>query len=121
MHCGDVVVSFKNDEDGWQRAYSKHTENADGFVPRKHQVYWRSVLFFVIKSGIQWLFGYVLTVDVYIWVCFLPLMVTTMVILMTAVLLEVMARRQPKAGGPTTYGEFNVLFKYISLYHSSWV
>jgi hypothetical protein len=121
MHCAEAVVGFINDEASWQDAFSRYAESPNAFVPKKYQIRWQSIFLFITKFGIQVVFSYAVSVDVMFSVSFLPFVVVTAVILITAVTLEVMARRAPKTGGPTTYGEFNLLFRYISKYHLIWL
>lgn len=121
MHCVDVVIGFRNDEDSWQSAYSQYAETANAFVPKKYQAHWRTSLFFVVKSGVQWVFGYAVSVDIIFTLSLIPVAVTAAILLVSAIFIEAMARKEPKEGGPTTYGEFGLLMESISAYHLIWV
>jgi hypothetical protein len=121
MHCADVVVAFLNDEVSWQHAFARYAENPGDFVPRKYRLRWRSIVLFIAKSCLQWVFGYAVGIDIKFMVSFVPLTVVTVIILLLAIMLESMVRHKPQKGGPTTYGEFHLLFIYISRYHFIWL
>jgi hypothetical protein len=121
MHCADVATSFMNDEVGWQDAYDRYAMKPDAFVPRAYHFKWRTVALFAAKTGMQWVLGYTTSIDGYFTVSFAPLAVVTALMLLVAIMLEVLARRKPRSGGPTTYGEFRLLVKYISEYHLAWL
>jgi hypothetical protein len=121
MHCADVVASFMNDEVDWQDAYDRYALKPDAFVPRLYRFKWRNGVLFAAKSGMQWVLGYTTSIDGYFTVSFAPLAVVTAIMLLVAIMLEVLARRKPRSGGPTTYGEFRLLMKSISEYHSAWL
>ncbi|KIV98793.1 uncharacterized protein PV09_09445 [Verruconis gallopava] len=121
MHCADVVAYFMNDDVSWQDAYSRYAEDPDAFVPKLWRFKWRNLVLFVAKSSIQWVFGYATSVDAVFTVSFVPLAVVTTIMLLVAITLETMARYKPHDGGPTTYGEFRLLIKYITQHHLIWL
>jgi hypothetical protein len=121
MHCADTVVGTLNDESCWQDSYAKYAEKPNAFIPRKYRFRWRSIVLFLAKSVLQFVFGYAITIDIRLQVWFLPLIVLTVTILLTTIMLEWVVRREPSAGGPTTYGEFRLLFNYIQRHHLVWL
>ncbi len=118
MHCGDVLVGFKNDEVRWQQA---QTESSADFVPRGYWIQWRIIPLFVAKSGIQFVFSFAITVDIMFGVAAAPLIVVTAILLLVVLVLELMVRQKPRTGTATTYGEFKLLIKYISQNHQAWL
>jgi hypothetical protein len=116
MHCADTVVSVLNDEESWQYSMSGLNKARNAWSPRKYWVRWRSVLLFIAKSSVQWIFGIAVFVDVWFWVSFIPLAVATTLVLLIAVLLELMTRVRPRGREPSTYGEFALMIKYMGKY-----
>jgi hypothetical protein len=121
MHCADVVIDTKNDETSWQEAYARYAETPNAFIPRRYKIRWLTILLFLAKTLVQWVFSFAISVNVILAVALLPLIVATVIMLFIAILLEVVARRTPRGGAPTTYGEFSVLFEYITRYHLVWL
>ena len=68
MHCADTVVNVLNDEENWQYSMSGLDKARNAWSPRKYWIRWRSVLLFVAKSSVQWIFGIAVFVDVWFWV-----------------------------------------------------
>lgn len=112
---------MKNDETSWQEAYGRHAETADPFVPPRYRVRRLTILLLVAKAVIQWAFGYAVNVNIILSVSLIPLLVVTVLMLVVVVALEVIARKVPKGGAPTTYGEFDLLIELIKRYHVAWV
>jgi hypothetical protein len=118
MHCGDVLVGFKNDEVRWQQAQA---ESSVDFVPRRYWIQWRIIPLFVAKTGIQFVFSFAISVDIIFGVAAAPLIVVTAILLLVVLVLEFMVRQTPRTGAATTYGEFKLLIKYISQNHQAWL
>jgi hypothetical protein len=121
LHCADTAISFLNDEHDWQHAYQRYKDKPNVFMPSRWHIRWWSLLFIVMNAGIQTVFSYAVSVDAAITVSFIPLIVVTVLMLITASLLEIVLRMRPKRGGPTTYGELDLLFRYISKHHLLWL
>lgn len=121
MHCADVVLGFKNDELSWQEAYARYAETPNAFIPRKYRIRWLTVLLFITKTVVQWVFSFAVSVNIVLAVALIPLTVVTVLILMIVILLEVVARQRPHGGAPTTYGEYRLLSKFITRYHLVWL
>jgi len=122
MHCADIVLGFKNDELNWQEAYMRYAETPNAFVPRKYRLRWLSILLFVVKTVIQWVFSSAISVNVLLTVTMLPLLIVAVLFLFVAVLLEIVSRVDPgDKGAPTAYGEFSKLSAFITRYHLVWL
>lgn len=121
MHCADTVIDYKNDERSWQEAFTRYAESADAFVPPRYRIRWLTVFLIVIKTGIQWTFSYAVTVNSILSVALIPLIIVTVLIFMVAILLEIIARRVPRGGAPTTYGGFSLLIEFVTRYHLVWL
>lgn len=114
MHCADTIVSVVNDEENWHYSMTGLEKKTGTWSPGKYWIRWRSVVLFVAKSSVQWIFGIAIFVDVWFWVSLVPLAVATTLVLIIAIMLHVMTRQQPAGDLPTTYGEFSLMLKYMS-------
>lgn len=121
MHCADVVLGFKNDEKTWREAHANYAERPNAFIPRKYRLRWMTICLFVIKTVVQWVFSFAVTVNVFLAVSLIPLLVVTALFLLIALALEIMARRRPSEGPPTTYGEFRLLTHFVERHHLIWL
>lgn len=93
MHCAATVASFLNDEDAWQRAYTRYLGKPNTFIARSDWLLWLSISMFVVKSSAQWISSFAVIVDVIFTVSVIPLAVVTTLFLTIALLLEAMKER----------------------------
>ena len=121
MHCGDAIIRMINDEVCWRDADQKQIEPAAAYEPRKYHIYWRTVVLFIARSIVQFIFGFAVSVDQILSVALAPLVMVATIFLLLVIMLEVMARHTPPKEVPTAYGEFKILIRYIRERHPGWL
>ena len=118
MHCAETVVSMLNDEEEWQYVVAKYGQKPYLFAPRRYWPRWRSIALFVVKSSVQWVFAFAVSVDTIFAASFLPILVVTVLFLAVAIALEIMCRWKPDSkSAPSAYGELDLLFRYITRHY----
>lgn len=113
MHCADAIIGFLNDEENWQYSMSAWDRAEDTWIPRRYWIRWRSVVLFIVKSSVQWIFGIAVFIDVWFWVSWIPLAVATALVLVIVLMLEWMTRVKSRGGQPSTYGKFSLMLAHV--------
>ena len=114
LHCADLLVNMSRDEDTWRKSSRKA-----GYISQNPLVTalgsWKSLLLFVLKPLIHWLFG--LGMTFYLgWGIFMrppQILYTSFAVLLLAIFGTYLCFERPKGPQPATFGHVQTLINLI--------
>jgi hypothetical protein len=119
LHCSELVVTLYRDEEQWRVAYTGRGTAKDRDCVRNALYSWPSVLLFLCKPALNWLFGQAITPSAAVWVYF-PIQIfnLTGAFLLFAIFLTFLATKRPRGPQPSAYGHCQTLVNLIDEWNS---
>ena len=108
LHCVELLTQLTMDESVWREASKKKGAQcrAEGILATyRDWLRWPSMVLFVFKSVVQYLFGSAFTAaDIIVAMSLLPAVALSVSTLLLALFAEYLAKRKPSGPQPATYG-----------------
>jgi hypothetical protein len=115
----ELLANVSRDEAVWRKASSEKGSDLKASSILAPMRTWQSILLFIFKSIVQWIFGYAFSANVAAWMNLIPMIVLTVLLLLVALFAECLARHRPKGPQPVTYGNIQALADLVDDWSSS--
>jgi hypothetical protein len=118
LHCSELIVTLYRDEEQWRIAYTNRGTSKDRDCVRNVLYSWPSVLLFLCKPALNWLFGQAISPSASVWVYY-PIQIFNLTggFLIFALILTFLATKRPSGPQPSAYGHCQTLVNLIDEWH----
>lgn len=118
LHCAELLVNMSRDEDMWRQAYGKGgIKPTNAFVSAAKS--WKTVLLFVLKPSIHWLFGLGMAYYIGFGDFARPpqILYLSMGLTVLASFGTYLCFRKPRGPQPTTFGHVQTIVDLVDEWH----
>lgn len=110
LHYFELLFNLSRDEAAWRDMENGGSKPSPSILSNLS----RQTLFSsMIKSTVQWIFGYAFTADLTFNIALLPIVALMVVFILLTILMEYIIKRKPKGSIPASYGNFGRILRLV--------
>jgi hypothetical protein len=115
LHYSELLIDVVRDERTWREASSERGAKVNENIAIGAIKNWPGLILFLFKGLTQWVYSYAFVVDAVVSVSLLPLVTFAVLMLLLAVFAECLSRWEPEGRQPATWGNLELLGKYMEI------